>query len=128
MTEYISCKYSKPASCQHIYRQAPKNRYYYYCYIISIKWSETYRLAIETGRWHKPNKIPRNERKCCVCKTLEDEFHFLLECSIYKNLRQKYINKYFWKYPNILKFTELMVSENEITLQRLAILYLKLLN
>ena len=83
------------------------------------------RLAIETGRWHKPNKIPRNERKCCVCKTLEDEFHFLLECSIYKNLRQKYINKYFWKYPNILKFTELMVSENEITLQRLAIFVFK---
>ena len=36
----------------------------------------SHRLDIETGRWHKPNKIPRNDRKCQLCNSLEDEFHF----------------------------------------------------
>lgn len=71
-----------------------------------------HRLAIETGRWHKPNKIPRNERKCLYCHTLEDEFHFLLECSLFKELRTQYIKKYFWKRPNIQKFVALLSSEN----------------
>ena len=31
-----------------------------------------HRLAVETGRRHKPNKIPYNERKCQLCNTLED--------------------------------------------------------
>ena len=26
-----------------------------------------HRLEIEAGRWHKPNKIPHNERKCKLC-------------------------------------------------------------
>jgi len=42
-----------------------------------------HRLAVEAGRWHKPNKIPYNERKCQLCNTLGDEFHFLLECPLY---------------------------------------------
>jgi len=37
-----------------------------------------HRLAIEMGRWHIPNVIPRNERTCPVCYKLEDIFHFLL--------------------------------------------------
>ena len=36
-----------------------------------------HRLEIKAGRWHKPNKIPYNERKCKLCKTIEDEMHFL---------------------------------------------------
>jgi len=48
----------------------------------------SHRLAIEIGRWHKPNVIPRNERKCPVCSTLEDEFHFLLEFPLYSDLRK----------------------------------------
>ena len=62
-------------------------------------------LQIETGRWHNPHKIPRNERICIICNSLEDEFHFLLECSLYTDLRNTYIKPYYWRYPNILKFT-----------------------
>ena len=39
----------------------------------------THNLEIETRRWHKPNKIPRNDRKCKHCNTLEDEFHFIID-------------------------------------------------
>jgi hypothetical protein len=54
-----------------------------------------HRLYIETGRWHKPNPIPRNERKCLFCNCLEDEFHFLLECELYKDIRKKYVKDYY---------------------------------
>ena len=51
----------------------------------------SHRLEIETGRWAKPNKIPLDNRKCMICNVLEDEFHFVLECSFYKDLKKKHI-------------------------------------
>ena len=48
-----------------------------------------HRLEVETGRWHKPVAVPFNERKCRTClNCLEDEFHFLLECPLYHELRK----------------------------------------
>ena len=79
-----------------------------------------HRLEVEAGRWHKPQKTPYSERKCQICNVLEDEFHFLLECPIYTNIRKMYIKKFYWKNPNILKFTELLKSENENVLKKLA--------
>ena len=40
----------------------------------------SHRLSVETGRRIKPKSIPLGERKCISCNTLEDEFHFVLEC------------------------------------------------
>ena len=80
----------------------------------------SHRLQIEMGRWHKPNVIPRNERKCQLCNTLEDEFHFLLECPLYFELRKTYINRYFWHNPNIPKYIELLTSENINIIRRLS--------
>ena len=87
-----------------------------------------HRLAVEAGRWHQPNKIPYNERKCQLCNTLEDEFHFLLECPLYYDLRKSLIDKYYWKHPNMIKFIDLLKSENENTLRKLAIYCIKVLN
>jgi len=72
----------------------------------------THTLEIETRRWHKPNKIPRNDRKYKRCNTLEDEFHFIIECAFYSSLRKQYIRKYYWNHPNIPKFIELLACEN----------------
>ena len=80
----------------------------------------SHRLAVEAGRWHRPNSIPLDERKCNTCNVLEDEFHFILECSLYKELRKTYIKRYFWIRPNIIKFTELMTSENHQIIKNLA--------
>ena len=55
---------------------------------------------MEVGRWAKPIKIPSKNRKCKICDTLEDEIHFVLECALYVEIRQKYISKYFWKHPS----------------------------
>ena len=43
-----------------------------------------HRLCIETGRRTKPNSIPVNERKCLICNVIEDEYHFVLGCLMYK--------------------------------------------
>jgi len=77
-------------------------------------------LAVEAGIWHKPNKIPYNERKCQLCNTLEDEFHFLLECPLYYDLRKLLIDKYYWTHPIMIKLIDLLRSENENTFRKLS--------
>lgn len=79
----------------------------------------SHRLEIEVGRWTKPNKTPLDDRKCSVCKVLEDEYHFILECRIYIDLRKKYLPKYYWARPNMMKLIELMKTENANLLKKL---------
>ena len=55
----------------------------------------SHRLKVESGRWVKPIPTPFNERKCAHCSVLEDEFHFVLMCPVYLDLRKKYISKYY---------------------------------
>ena len=81
----------------------------------------SHRLEVEVGRWAKPNKIPYENRKCHICNILEDEFHFLLECPLYSDLRKLYINKYYWRRPNMPKFIELLTSEHAKTLKNLSV-------
>ena len=47
----------------------------------------SHRLAIESARWARPNSTPINERKCGHCNILEDEFHFVIECKLFIELR-----------------------------------------
>lgn len=81
----------------------------------------SHRLEVEAGRWHKPVSTPFNERKCRVCDNIEDEYHFMVECQLYQELREKYINKYYWRRPNMLKLTQLFLSENERVLKNLSL-------
>ena len=81
----------------------------------------SHRLEIEAGRWTKPNKTPLENRKCKQCNTLEDEYHFVLECVLYKELRKLYIKKYYWQRPSMQKLTELVTSENINTIKRFSV-------
>ena len=72
----------------------------------------SHRLEIEAGRWVRPTRKPLYERKCSFCKVIEDEFHFVLECQLYSDLRKKHISKYYWRRPSMAKFLELLKSEN----------------
>ena len=71
----------------------------------------SHRLQVEMGRWAKPNKILFDNRKCRACKVLEDEFHFIIVCSFYKDLRKTYIKRYYWQRPNMPKFLELFSTK-----------------
>ena len=72
------------------------------------------------GRWAKPNKIPLANRICKSCSVLEDEFHFILECTFFQTLRKTYIKKFFWntKYAETI---ELNTTENINMLKNLSV-------
>ena len=67
-------------------------------------------LPIEQGRYRHVN---RNERYCLLCNEdkIGDEFHFILECKALVDLRKKFIPKYYYNRPNVLKFNQLMSSD-----------------
>ena len=73
-------------------------------------------LEIETGR-HR--NIPRENRKCkvCISNSVEDEYHFLLNCDFYTDIRCEYIPS---KYHSIHKFNILMSSKNESIIKSIA--------
>ena len=49
-------------------------------------------LRIQTGRYAR-NRLDRNLRVCQLCQEqdVEDEFHFILKCTLFNSLRKKYI-------------------------------------
>jgi exonuclease III len=77
-----------------------------------------HRLAVETGRY---SKIERKHRVCknCEINELEDEYHFILVCKKFVNLRSKYIKMYYWKNPSVYKLVQLFNSKNIKTLNNL---------
>lgn len=83
-----------------------------------------HRLEIETGRWHKPLPIPLNDRKCMLCKCVEDELHFLLICPLLSELRQKYIPNFYYHKASIFKLKMLMISHDYKTINNLAEFFL----
>ena len=70
----------------------------------------SHNLLIETGR-HK--KIPRELRICPLCHVeVEDEFHYVLKCSIFNDLRRKYIKIYYRHNPSVFKLIQLLSTDN----------------
>ena len=88
----------------------------------------SHRHEIEVGRWHKPQPLDVSDRKCILCNKLEDEYHFLLECPLYDNLRSTYIKPYFWKRINTFKFAQLLSSTNSTTIKNLSTYICKAFN
>ena len=76
-------------------------------------------LAIETGRY---NGTPREARICIQCNMNkpETEFHFLLVCPLYADIRRKYLAPYYCRWPSVYKFKSLMQSNNKKTLINLS--------
>jgi hypothetical protein len=66
-------------------------------------------LEIKIGRH---NGVPRENRLCQQCNmhVIENEFHFLLVCPKYHNLRKKNLKPYFCRLPTLKKMETLMSS------------------
>jgi hypothetical protein len=62
-------------------------------------------LEIELGRY---KNIPRNQRHCKFCKTLDAEFHFFFDCKVTDNIRPSFIDFMKTKYP---RFNNHLISE-----------------
>ena len=67
-------------------------------------------LSIETGRYH--NSVQTN-RLCPICHTdIEDEFHFILKCPMYNDLRKLYIKPFYYERPPVFKSIHLFTTVN----------------
>lgn len=67
----------------------------------------SHNLHIERGRYEN---VPRHDRlcRCCNMNAIEDEYHFLLVCPLYIDLRRKFLKPHYCHWPNINKFDSLM--------------------
>ena len=77
-------------------------------------------LCGETGRYFN---VDRSERLCTNCNTrsIEDEYHFILECLKYKDIRKKYIKPYYRRNPSTYKLIQLLSVRNIKELNNLGI-------
>ena len=81
-----------------------------------------HKLRIETGRYG-PQRVIREERHCIICtntmRDIEDEFHFILKCDCYRDIRKRYISNYYTRSPSMWKLLKLLSSKNELVLKNL---------
>ena len=70
-----------------------------------------HQLRIEQGRY---TGTARQDRLCefCNLNEIEDEYHFILICPLYKNLRSIYIKKYYWSHASMFKLIQLLSMKN----------------
>jgi hypothetical protein len=66
---------------------------------------------------------------CNLCdeNVIGNEFHYILECNYFNNVRTKYIDDCYRKRTNIIKFGQLMRIKNKIKLTKLC-KFIKLIN
>ena len=78
-------------------------------------------LRVETGSWNGPTAIVYHQRICQMCNMnqIEDEYHFVMSCPLYSQLRKMYIPKFYRVRPSMHKFVILMSSENVKLLNKL---------
>ena len=64
---------------------------------------------------HGQNRIARNQRLCFACNTneVEDEYHFLIVCPFFADVRKLFFKKYFYTRPSMLKYKNLMNTNNK---------------
>ncbi len=72
----------------------------------------SHRLGVESGRWHRPQPLPRGQRLCPTCGLLDDEFHFVFECVRHTDLRKQYIPKYYYVRSSMYKLSQLFNSND----------------
>ena len=77
----------------------------------------SHKLEIETGRYYG---VTRENRICKYCTSgmIETEFHFLLCCTMYKELRVKYLGNTPW--PTLHMFECLMSTKSSKKLLNIA--------
>ena len=80
-----------------------------------------HKLMIEEGRYRRP-KIARGLRKCSLCSmdVVEDEYHFLLTCPAYSDIRKRLLPRYYCRWPSTYKFIKLLRSDQTSIIKRLA--------
>ena len=76
-------------------------------------------LLIEEGRYRN---IERENRICTKCNMncVENEYHFLLICPFYRDLRISHLPKYYTRWPCLAKFATLLSTTNVNVINKIA--------
>ena len=79
----------------------------------------SHKLEIEKGRH---NHVPRSERLCMNCNlgVIEDEYHVILICPKYSDLRIRFILPKYYTQPSLKRFCQLMNNKNADVIGKLA--------
>ena len=113
LTSYISFKSTFGKEKYLSVLNIKKYRYAF----VSLRCS-SHQLMIEKGRY---TGLDRDQRFCHLCKfEIEDEYHFVLICPLYKELREQLIPDKYFEHPCRHRFNMLMSTENETVLKNLA--------
>lgn len=77
-----------------------------------------HKLLIEEGRYRN---IIREERICRLCNMnlVESEYHFLLVCPLYRELRRTCLPQYYCSWPTIQKFSQLLKTKQTTLLNQI---------
>ena len=76
-------------------------------------------LEIEKGRH---SGVARINRICKICQSsIEDEYHFVFICELYKDLRVKYLPREYIQSPSLFKFNKLFSDTNAHIQTKLAL-------
>ena len=61
-------------------------------------------------------------QKCTLCNmdALGDEYHYVLICPFFKQIREQYLKSYYYRRPSHLKLEQLLCSSNNSVLLKLA--------
>ena len=80
----------------------------------------SHKLNIEIGRH---NNVPRHERKCLLCNLndIEDEFHFVLKCPVYADIRKELVPRFYYSNTSMYKYISLMQNNDKKLIRKLAI-------
>ena len=84
-------------------------------YLTKLRLS-SHKFLVERGRWVKP-KIKYHERLCTLYdeNEIEEEYHKLMKCNYFVNLRENYISIKYYNRPSMYKFQKLMnTSKREL--------------
>ena len=70
-----------------------------------------HRFLVERARWLKV-KVPYTQRTCTLRNSndIEDEYHGILACKYFRDVRKKYIKPFYYQRRNMMKFLDLMTS------------------
>ncbi len=96
----------------------PKYRYAFVKFL-----TKNSKIPVVVGKWHRPR--PYHQRLCEECDSLGDEYHFLLVCKRFDDLRGRYIPRYYRRNPSMEKCKMLLMSEHQKTIRNLAIFIYK---
>ena len=78
-------------------------------------------LEVERNRYSGIGRCDRCDRSCVAEKSKVINYHFVLICIMFKDLRHKYIPVYYRLSPYIYKFNRLMSARDEQTILNLAL-------